>query len=70
VIPAGVGRRNEGSNDGFSAIGAYPRGQEDYDLRAGEAGERPEVIENIRNVAMPGSDPLFGEGALLGRWTA
>jgi len=38
----------------FSVIGAYPRGQESYDLRTGEEeGERAEVLENIRNVPLP-----------------
>ena len=70
VIPAGVGHRNEGSNSRFSVIGAYPSGQENYDLRTGEEGERPEVLENIRNAALPESDPLFGEeGSLVRGWT-
>ncbi|MEJ7840252.1 MAG: cupin domain-containing protein [Rubrobacter sp.] len=70
VIPAGVGHRNEGSGSDFSVVGAYPRGQENYDLRTGEEGERPEVLENIRNVPMPETDPLFGgEGPLLGHWS-
>ena len=70
VIPAGVGHRNEGSDNEFSVLGAYPRGQENYDLRTGEEGERPRVLENIRNVALPKSDPLLGEeGPLLRRWT-
>lgn len=69
VIPAGVGHCNRGSESGFSVVGAYPRGQEDYDLRTGEEGERPWVLENIRAVATPESDPLFGtEGPLRGRW--
>jgi uncharacterized protein YjlB len=65
VIPAGVGHCNEGSDSEFSVIGAYPRGQENYNLRIGEEGERPEVLENISNVALPESDPLFGEGGPL-----
>ncbi len=70
VIPAGVGHCNEGSDSGFSVVGAYPRGQENYDLRTGEEGERPEVLENIRNVPMPETDPLFGgEDPLLGHWS-
>jgi uncharacterized protein YjlB len=70
VIPAGVGHCNRGSGGGFSVIGAYPRGQENYDLRTGELGERPEVLENISNAALPGSDPLFGEEGPLSRsWT-
>jgi uncharacterized protein YjlB len=69
VIPAGVGHCNMGSDGGFSVIGAYPRGQENYDLRTGEEGERPEVPENISNTALPESDPLFGqEGPLMERW--
>jgi uncharacterized protein YjlB len=70
VIPAGVGHRNKGSESGFSVVGAYPPGQQDYDLRTGEEDERPEVLENIRNAALPKSDPLFGEGGpLVWRWT-
>jgi uncharacterized protein YjlB len=70
VIPAGVGHCNEGSGSGFSVVGTYPPGQENYDLRTGEEGERPEVLENIEGVDLPGSDPLFGqEGPLPLRWT-
>ena len=69
VIPAGVGHKNEGSGAGFSVIGAYPRGQESFDLRTGEPGERPEVLENIRNVPLPERDPVFGEeGPLIHHW--
>jgi uncharacterized protein YjlB len=70
VIPAGVGHRNAGSSGDFRVIGAYPRGQENYDLRIGEDGERPEVLENIHDVPLPETDPLFGEGGpLLQRWS-
>jgi len=71
VIPAGVGHCRESSSAGFSVVGAYPRGQEDYDLRTGGEGERPGVLENIRNVPLPEADPLFGEGGpLIRRWSA
>lgn len=70
VIPAGVGHKNEGSSSDFSVVGAYPRGQESYDLRTGDEGERPEVLENIRNVPLPQADPLRGErGPLVERWS-
>jgi uncharacterized protein YjlB len=65
VIPAGVGHRNAGSTSDFAVLGAYPRGQESYDLRTGEEGERPEVLENIRNVPLPEADPLYGPGGPL-----
>jgi uncharacterized protein YjlB len=70
VIPAGVGHCNRGSEGGFAVVGAYPRGQESYDLRTDVEGERPEVLENIRNVPLPKSDPLSGEkGLLLQHWS-
>ena len=70
VIPAGVGHRNAGSSGDFSVVGAYPRGQEAYDLRTGEESERPGVLENIAAVHLPGADPLFGEGGpLVRRWS-
>ena len=70
VIPAGTGHKNEGSSGGFSVVGAYPRGQEGYDLRTGEAGERPEVLENIRKVPLPQADSLHGNrGPLIERWS-
>lgn len=69
VIPAGVGHRNLGSSGDFLVVGAYPRGQS-WDLRTGEPGERPEVLENIANVPLPEADPVFGrEGPLLRHWT-
>ncbi|HKH12510.1 MAG TPA: cupin domain-containing protein [Rubrobacter sp.] len=70
VIPAGVGHCRESSGGGFSVVGAYPKGQEDYDLRTGEEGDRPGVLENIRDVPLPEADPLFGGGGPLpGRWS-
>ena len=69
-IPAGAGHCNAGSSGDFTVIGAYPRWQESYDLRTGEEGERPEVLENIRNVLLPEADPLLGkEGPLLRHWS-
>jgi uncharacterized protein YjlB len=70
VIPAGVGHCRESSGGGFSVVGAYPRGQENYDLRTGGEGDRPEVLENIRNVPLPETDPVFGKsGPLVERWS-
>lgn len=69
LIPAGVGHKNAGSSRDLSVVGAYPRARESYDLRTGEEGERPEVLENIRIVPLPEADPLFGkDGPLLRYW--
>jgi uncharacterized protein YjlB len=68
VIPAGVGHCNEGASAGFRVVGAYPRGQ-DWDLRTGKPGERPEVLNNIRAVPLPETDPIYGaDGPLLAIW--
>ena len=68
VIPAGVGHRNLGSSRDFLVVGAYPGGQY-WDLRTGEPDERPEVLENIRKVPLPRTDPVFGdEGPLHEHW--
>ncbi|MGF1473744.1 MAG: cupin domain-containing protein [Rubrobacteraceae bacterium] len=69
AIPAGVGHCNAGSGGGFKVIGAYPRGQEDYDLKRGGPDERPRALENIRATPLPEADPLFGgNGPLRQRW--
>jgi uncharacterized protein YjlB len=52
----------------FLVVGAYLRGRT-WDLRTGEPDERPEDLENIRNVPLPDADPVFGyEGLLPKHW--
>lgn len=60
VIPAGVGHCNVGSSGDFRVIGAYPDGRE-HDLCTGKENERPEVLQNIREVPLPEFDPVTGE---------
>ncbi|QPC81287.1 cupin domain-containing protein [Phototrophicus methaneseepsis] len=69
VIPAGVGHcRLHASND-FRVVGAYPAGQENWDLQTGKPDERPQVLENIQAVPLPEQDPVFGNtGPLLDAW--
>ena len=69
VLPAGTGHRRATPRDGFSVVGAYPPGQEAYDLRRGEPGEHDEVRANIGRVALPAQDPVEGpHGSLLRLW--
>jgi uncharacterized protein YjlB len=57
VIPAGVGHRRLGGDDGLKVIGAYPSGQSHYDMkRRGRA---------IPRVALPSADPFYGPGGPL-----
>lgn len=68
IIPAGVAHKNLGASDDFRVVGAYPRGQS-YDMNYGKKGERPQTDENIRNLAKPSTDPVFGkEDGLVNFW--
>ena len=59
VLPAGTGHRRAAADSGFRVVGAYPRGQEDYDLlRAADAAAR----QRIAALGPPPSDPVGGEG--------
>ena len=68
IIPAGVAHKRIEEADGFACVGAYPEGQQ-YDMKYGQKGERPGVDENIRNVPLPETDPIYGyDGPLIRNW--
>jgi uncharacterized protein YjlB len=59
VLPAGTGHRRATARNGFTVTGAYPAGQEDYDLlRSADDAAR----ERIRTLPAPDQDPVGGEG--------
>jgi uncharacterized protein YjlB len=59
VLPAGTGHRRAASAAGFKVVGAYPRGQEDYDLlREADAAARARIAA----LPAPPNDPVGGEG--------
>jgi uncharacterized protein YjlB len=66
IIPAGVAHKCIHGTD-FKCVGAYPTGQE-YDIKYGEDGERPEADENIANTLLPTHDPVFGKQGPLDKW--
>jgi uncharacterized protein YjlB len=62
VLPAGTGHRRATARAGFTVAGAYPRGQEDYDLlREADDAAR----ERIAALGAPPQDPVGGEGVAL-----
>ena len=68
VIPAGVAHKCLDAQDGFCAVGAYPRGQQ-WDTCTGKPGERPRADANIARVPRPQSDPVYGQGGpLMQQW--
>jgi uncharacterized protein YjlB len=70
IIPAGVAHKNLGGESNFKCVGAYPEGK-DFDMNYGKPGERPRADENITQVPLPQSDPVFGlSGPLIKEWVA
>jgi uncharacterized protein YjlB len=70
VLPAGTGHKREDSARGLLVVGAYPPGQENYDLRRGDPTELPEARRNIAAVALPEADPVaWADGpGMLSAW--
>jgi uncharacterized protein YjlB len=67
VLPAGTGHCRITASEDFLVIGAYPAG-EHWDICRTAA--TPEVLERMRQVKFPASDPLTGPtGALPKLWT-
>lgn len=68
ILPAGFGHKRLEASVDFEVIGAYPNGQ-NFDFCYGYTDERPEKLENIKQVPLPDKDPLFGEnGPLFTYW--
>jgi len=63
VLPAGTGHRRASAREGFTVVGAYPRGQEHYDLlRGDDPAEVAAARERIAALGAPPSDPVGGDG--------
>jgi uncharacterized protein YjlB len=62
VIPAGVGHRRVGPDEGLKVIGAYPPGQSHFDMKR--------QARAIPKVTLPRADAFYGSDGLLIRcWT-
>lgn len=69
VLPAGTGHKRVSSSDDFQVVGAYPPGQEDYDLLRGDPAELERAVANIEQAELPAMDPVAGEhGPLIELW--
>jgi uncharacterized protein YjlB len=63
VLPAGTGHRRATARDGFTVVGAYPAGQENYDLMRGDDPAEVEAARRrIAALPAPPEDPVGGDG--------
>ncbi|WP_242916787.1 cupin [Pontibacter liquoris] len=68
VLPAGTGHCLKSSSADFKVVGAYPAGQENYDICT-EKNDPAETKKHIARVPLPTADPIAGkDGPLLKQW--
>lgn len=68
VLPAGTGHKRLEASSDFRIAGAYPGGMS-YNTRTGEQRERPKVLQEIQEVPIPDTDPVYGlAGPLTKLW--
>ena len=68
ILPAGLAHKNLWSSHDFRVVGAYPAGTS-WDMNYGKEGERPDTDENIAQVPLPVTDPVYGaNGKLMLNW--
>lgn len=69
VLPAGTGHKRLEASSDFRIAGAYP-GDMSYNTRTGVQGERPKVLQEIEEVPIPDTDPVYGiDGPLTKLWS-
>jgi uncharacterized protein YjlB len=67
VLPAGTGHKRLRRSHDLLVVGAYPRGQDSYDLCRDRS---PEAELRITKVKLPETDPVRGPGGpLLSLWS-
>ena len=70
LLPAGTGHQNLGSSPDLLVIGAYPSDCANWDLCRGESADRSSILESIRAVPLPSTDPVLGsKGGITEHWT-
>jgi len=68
VLPAGTGHKRITASDDFRIVGAYPDGM-DYNTRNENDGKHDSSIQEIAEVPIPRTDPVYGDnGPLLEYW--
>lgn len=60
LIPAGVGHCRLDASADLTVVGAYPRGQENYDLKRATRKDHARAVKEIPNVGLPERNPITG----------
>ncbi|MHC8411212.1 cupin domain-containing protein [Pseudomonas sp. Hz4] len=69
ILPAGIGHCSLDQSSDFLVVGAYPTGQEKYDIQRPDPTTHALSVARIAKVPHPLADPVSGgEGALMGAW--
>ena len=69
VLPAGTGHRCIECSYKFLVVGAYPYGQENYDIQRPDRAAHQRAVARIAKVPLPQQDPVGGmRGALMTHW--
>lgn len=66
MIPAGVGHCRRGASGDLEVVGAYPAGQENWDLRRATQEDRALALGLIARVPLPRCDPITGAAYRIG----
>ena len=69
IIPAGVGHCSISGHSNYQFVGGYPDGN-NWDLKTGlEEGETATILNNLSEVKIPETDPIYGiDGFLFDIW--
>lgn len=69
ILPAGTGHCSLAQSADFLVVGAYPRGQEQYDIQRPDPATHDASVARIAKVARPLADPVQGpHGPLMSVW--
>ncbi|VVN10851.1 hypothetical protein PS645_03781 [Pseudomonas fluorescens] len=71
ILPAGTGHCSLEQSADFLVVGAYPRGQGDYDIQRPDPDTHAASMARIAKVKLPDADPVYGnKGPLVDTWLA
>jgi uncharacterized protein YjlB len=68
ILPAGTAHKKIDATADFLVVGAYPAGQEEYDVILGEMTDQLAIEARIAATSIPRNDPAYGEDGPLKKY--